>query len=125
MIYHELPCRQDNHEKKFMDMDQIKQIYENDAQNIIRTWFRYFLTYFWIWNFIKETAVDYMHQNVELFSEDIKEGLDAIKGAATSLEICTQSKHMCIGLFPKFLHMFNNKNTYKLYSVFLQHYRKT
>ncbi len=72
--------------------------------------------------FLKGKNGYYMNQNSQPLSEELKEAFDAIKQAAISLGTCTLSKHISVGTFPKFLYMFSNKNTYKLYSVFMEHY---
>ncbi len=67
--------------------------------------------------FSKGTIGITMNLTFQLFSEDMKEALDAIQYAKINHGSCTPLKSMSVCISPKFLDMYSNSFIHILYSV--------
>ncbi len=54
----------------------------------------------------------------QIFSDDLKDALDAAEQSTISLEVCAPLKHISVGISPTFLYIMATK-THTNYTVFL------
>ncbi len=117
MIYEELPCCQDIHKEKIMDMHQIKQIHENIKQDItaILLWSSFGYGIF------KGGALPvYEPKLLTSFRKiwnNMKEQLDAVEQTTSSPGTRILLELVKKLTFPTFLYICSDKTIYKVHSV--------